>query len=82
MVTVDVPLPNQQSSTYPNVQNPFCGNKVTKYSKPIEIKMTETPTKERRFANSSRKTKHFSEEYITDFKLWMQINNYGVMEFL
>ena len=58
--------------------------KVTKYSKPIEIKkVTETPTKERRFATTRPEKPNISlEEYITDFKLRMQINNYEVMEFL
>ena len=57
---------------------------VTKYSKPIEIKkVTETPTKERRFATTRPEKPNISlEEYITDFKLRMQINNYEVMEFL
>ena len=57
--------------------------KVAKYSKPIEIKkVTETPTKERRFATTRPEKPNISlEEYVTDFKLRMQINNYEVMEF-
>ena len=58
--------------------------KVTKYSKPLEIKkVTETPTKTRRFAPTRPDEPKISlEEYITDFKIRMQINNYEVMEFL
>ena len=58
--------------------------KVTKYSKPLEIKkVTETPTKTRRFATTRPDEPKISlEEYITDFKIRMQINNYEVMEFL
>ena len=58
--------------------------KVTKYSKPIEIKkVTETPTKTRRFATTRPDEPKISlEEYVTDFKIRMQINNYEVMEFL
>ena len=58
--------------------------KVTKYSKPIEIKkVTETPTKTRRFATSRPDEPKISlEEYVSDFKIRMQINNYEVMEFL
>ena len=45
--------------------------------------MTETPTKERRFATTRPEKPNISlEEYIPDFKLRMQINNYEVMEFL
>ena len=63
---------------------PSVVTKVTKYSKPIEIKkVTETPTKERRFATTRPEKPNISlEEYISDFKLRMQINNYEVMEFL
>ena len=65
-------------------KTPSVVTKVTKYSKPIEIKkVTETPTKERRFATTRPEKPNISlEEYITDFKLRMQINNYEVMEFL
>ena len=57
--------------------------KVTKYSKPLEIKkVTETPTKTRRFATSRPDEPKISlEEYVSDFKIRMQINNYEVMEF-
>ena len=57
--------------------------KVTKYSKPLEIKkVTETPTKTRRFATSRPdEPKNSLEEYVSDFKIRMQINNYEVMEF-
>ena len=63
---------------------PSVVTKVTKYSKPIEIKkVTETPTKERRFATTRPEKPNISlEEYISDFKLRMQINNYEVMECL
>ena len=48
--------------------------------------MTETPTlptKERRFAPTRpAEPKITLEEYISDFKVRMQINNYEVMEFL
>ena len=65
-------------------KTPSVVTKVTKYSKPIEIKkVTETPTKVRRFATTRPEKPNISlEEYITDFKLRMQINNYEVMEFL
>ena len=57
---------------------------VTKYTKPRQIKtVTETPTKARRFATTRPEKPNISmEEYVTDFKLRMQINNYEVMEFL
>ena len=56
---------------------------VTKYTKPRQIKtVTETPTKARRFATTRPEKPNISmEEYVTDFKLRMQINNYEVMEF-
>ena len=65
-------------------KTPSVVTKVTKYSKPIEIKkVTETPTKERRFATTRPEKPNISlEEYISEFKLRMQINNYEVMEFL
>ena len=64
-------------------QTPSVVTKVTKYSKPIEIKkVTETPTKTRRFATSRPDEPKISlEEYVSDFKIRMQINNYEVMEF-
>ena len=57
---------------------------VTKYSQPRQIKtVTETPTKTRRFATTRpQEPKITLEEYISDFKVRMQINNYEVMEFL
>ena len=57
---------------------------VTKYSQPRQIKtVTETPTKTRRFAPTRpEEPKITLEEYISDFKVRMQINNYEVMEFL
>ena len=72
------------ATTQTVTKNPSVVTKVTKYSKPIEIKkVTETPTKERRFATTRPEKPNISlEEYITDFKLRMQINNYEVMEFL
>ena len=62
---------------------PSVVTKVTKYSKPIEIKkVTETPTKTRRFATTRPDEPKISlEEYVSDFKIRMQINNYEVMEF-
>ena len=65
-------------------KTPSVVTKVTKYSKPLEIKkVTETPTKTRRFAPTRpEEPKITLEEYITDFKIRMQINNYEVMEFL
>ena len=64
-------------------KTPSVVTKVTKYSKPIEIKkVTETPTKTRRFATSRPDEPKISlEEYVSDFKVRMQINNYEVMEF-
>ena len=72
------------ATTQTVTKTPSVVTKVTKYSKPIEIKkVTETPTKERRFATTRPEKPNISlEEYITDFKLRMQINNYEVMEFL
>ena len=65
-------------------RSPSVKTKVTKYSKPLEIKkVTETPTKTRRFATTRPDEPKISlEEYVTDFKIRMQINNYEVMEFL
>ena len=49
-------------------QTPSVVTKVTKYSKPIEIKkVTETPTKTRRFATSRPDEPKISlEEYVSD----------------
>ena len=48
--------------------------------------MTETPTespKSRRFATTRPEQPNISlEEYVSDFKVRMQINNYEVMEFV
>ena len=73
-----------KAASAPVKKSPSVRTTVTKYSKPIEIKkVTETPTKERRFATTRPEKPNISlEEYITDFKLRMQINNYEVMEFL
>ena len=64
-------------------KTPSVVTKVTKYSKPIEIKkVTETPTKTRRFATTRPdEPKILLEEYVSDFKIRMLINNYEVMEF-
>ena len=72
------------ATTQTVTKTPSVVTKVTKYSKPIEIKkVTETPTKERRFATTRPEKPNISlEEYITDFKLRMQINNYEVMELI
>ena len=74
----------KSATTQTVTKTPSVVTKVTKYSKPIEIKkVTETPTKVRRFATTRPEKPNISlEEYITDFKLRMQINNYEVMEFL
>ena len=64
-------------------KSPSAELKVTKYSKPIDKKVTETPTKTRRFATTRPDEPKISlEEYVSDFKVRMQINNYEVMEFL
>ena len=75
---------SKAATTQTVTKTPSVVTKVTKYSKPIEIKkVTETPTKERRFATTRPEKPNISlEEYISDFKLRMQINNYEVMEFL
>ena len=72
------------ATTQTVTKTPSVVTKVTKYSKPIEIKkVTETPSKKRRFAPTRPEKPNISlEEYVTDFKLRMQINNYEVMEFL
>ena len=73
-----------KAATIENVtKTPSVVTKVTKYSKPIEIKkVTETPTKTRRFATTRPDEPKISlEEYVSDFKVRMQINNYEVMEF-
>ena len=64
-------------------KTPSVVTRDTKYSKPIEIKkVTETPTKTRRFATTRPDEPKISlEEYVSDFKIRMQINNYEVMEF-
>lgn len=67
---------------------------VTKYTEPLQNEtMTETPapvspqpettSTTRRFATTRpAEPKITLEEYVTDFKIRMQINNYEVMEFL
>ena len=64
---------------------------VTKYTEPSKNDtVTETPTsessstpKQRRFAPTRPTEPKISlEEYVSDFKVRMQINNYEVMEFL
>ena len=67
------------------VTTPKRVNNVT----PSEIKkVTETPTetptpKARRFATTRPEQPNITlEEYISDFKVRMQINNYEVMEFM
>ena len=67
---------------------------VTKYTEPLKNEtMTETPapvspqpettSTTRRFATTRpAEPKITLEEYVTDFKIRMQINNYEVMEFL
>ena len=81
-----MPVKRRSSSKVATTVNksPSAEVKVTKYSKPLEIKkVTETPTKTRRFATSRPDEPKISlEEYVSDFKVRMQINNYEVMEFL
>ena len=81
-----MPVKRRSSSKVATTVNksPSAAVKVTKYSKPIDItKVTETPTKTRRFATTRpEEPKITLEEYISDFKVRMQINNYEVMEFL
>ena len=81
-----MPVKRRSSSKVATTVNksPSAAVKVTKYSKPIDItKVTETPTKTRRFATTRpEEPKITLEEYVSDFKIRMQINNYEVMEFL
>ena len=77
-----VAAPVKKSSS---AQSPIIIKEVlTKYSQPRQIKtVTETPTKTRRFATTRPDEPKISlEEYVSDFKIRMQINNYEVMEFL
>ena len=78
--TVSTPVKTSSSAKSPVIMKEV----VTKYSQPRQIKtVTETPTKTRRFAPTRpEEPKITLEEYITDFKIRMQINNYEVMEFL
>ena len=73
-----------KAASAPVTKSPSVKTTVTKYSQPLEIKkVTETPTKTRRFAPTRPTEPKISlEEYITDFKIRMRINNYEVMEFL
>ena len=77
---VETPVKKSSSAQSPVILKEV----VTKYSKPLEIKkVTETPTKTRRFAPTRPDEPKISlEEYVSDFKIRMQINNYEVMEFL
>ena len=80
-----MPVKRRSSSKVATTVNksPSAEVKVTKYSKPEIKKVTETPTKTRRFATTRpEEPKITLEEYISDFKVRMQINNYEVMEFL
>ena len=76
---VETPVKKSSSAQSPVILKEV----VTKYSKPLEIKkVTETPTKTRRFAPTRPDEPKISlEEYVSDFKIRMQINNYEVMEF-
>ena len=78
--TVSTPVKTSSSAKSPVIMKEV----VTKYSQPRQIKtVTETPTKTRRFATTRpEEPKITLEEYISDFKVRMQINNYEVMEFL
>ena len=78
--TVSTPVKTSSSAKSPVIMKEV----VTKYSQPRQIKtVTETPTKTRRFAPTRpEEPKITLEEYISDFKVRMQINNYEVMEFL
>ncbi len=83
--TATVKKPTKSSSVKSKVTPKV---EVTKYSKPEIIKVTETPNAEtstpktRRFAPTRPAEPKISlEEYVSDFKVRMQINNYEVMEF-
>ena len=78
------PRKTAKAASAPVTKSPSVKTTVTKYTQPIEIKkVTETPTKTRRFATTRpEEPKITLEEYISDFKVRMQINNYEVMEFL
>ena len=78
--TVSTPVKTSSSAKSPVIMKEV----VTKYSQPRQIKtVTETPTKTRRFATTRPEEPKISlEEYVSDFKIRMQINNYEVMEFL
>ena len=78
--TVSTPVKTSSSAKSPVIMKEV----VTKYSQPRQIKtVTETPTKTRRFATTRPDEPKISlEEYVSDFKIRMQINNYEVMEFL
>ena len=82
----------KSAAVAPVIKSSSAQVKVAKYSQNDEIKkVTETPTaetpapatKERRFATTRPVEPKISlEEYVSDFKVRMQINNYEVMEFL
>jgi len=80
----------KSAAVAPVIKSSSAQVKVAKYSQNDEIKKvtetpteTQTPTKERRFAtNRPVEPKISLEEYVSDFKVRMQINNYEVMEFL
>ncbi len=84
--TATVKKPTKSSSVKSKVTPKV---EVTKYSKPEITKVTETPNAEtptpnnRRFATTRpAEPKITLEEYVSDFKVRMQINNYEVMEFM
>ena len=73
----------------PVKKSPSAKVTVTKYTKPLdEIEMTETPveapqTKTRKFAPTRPEKPNLTYvDYIEDFKVRMQINNYEVIEFI
>ena len=81
----------KSAAVAPVIKSSSAQVKVAKYSQNDEIKkVTETPTAEtpestteRRFAPTRPVEPKISlEEYVSDFKVRMLINNYEVMEFL
>ena len=73
----------------PVKKSPSAKVTVTKYTKPLdEIEMTETPVespkgKDRKFAPTRPEKPNLTYvDYVEDFKVRMQINNYEVIEFI
>ena len=73
----------------PVKKSPSAKVTVTKYTKPLdEIEMTETPVespkgKDRKFAPTRPEKPNLTYvDYVEDFKVRLQINNYEVIEFI